>query len=333
MTGFPTRYGVFYDFRNPPPWQQRWGERYLQLFEQIDWVEANPAFDEISVSEHHFVDDGYAPSVLALATAIAARTTRIGLSTNILQLPLHDPLRIAEDSLTVDALSGGRFRLGVAVGYRELEFAGFGTTTKHRGSRMDEALEILRKAFAGQPFSHQGRHWSFPELLVTPGPDRPGGPPIWLGGTAPVALDRAARAGDGFMASTNEEVVDYRRARAATGLDPDAAGVAMRTMWMVVDPDPERALRALGKYMLWQVNKYVDFGFLKIEKYTDPRRLVEDGFYTFVDAAGAVDVLAEAGEAGVDEVHFFAVLPGESVESSTGRLDYIAREVLAKVRP
>jgi alkanesulfonate monooxygenase SsuD/methylene tetrahydromethanopterin reductase-like flavin-dependent oxidoreductase (luciferase family) len=329
---FPTRYGVFYDFRNPPPWQQSWTERYRQLLEQIDWVEATPAFSEVSVSEHHFVDDGYTPSVLALAAAIAARTRRVGLSTNILQLPLHHPLRIAEDSLTVDALSGGRFRLGVAVGYRELEFAGFGTSTRHRGARMDEALAIIRKAFAGEPFAFEGKHWSFPELLVTPTPVRPGGPPIWLGGTAPVALERAARFGDGFMASTDEEVVGYRRARAAAGADPSAPGVASRTMWVVVDQDPEAALRRLGPYMLWQVNKYIDFGFVKAAPYSDAAQLVADGFYTFVDADGAVSLLRAAGDAGVDEVHFFAVLPGEPVESGTRRLDYIAREVIPRTR-
>lgn len=329
---FPTRYGVFYDFRNPPPWQQSWTERYRRLLEQIDWVESTPAFSEVSVSEHHFVDDGYTPSVLALAAAIAARTTRVGLSTNILQLPLHHPLRIAEDSLTVDALSGGRFRLGVAVGYRELEFAGLGTTTRHRGARMEESLAIIRQAFAGEPFAFEGTHWSFPELLVTPTPVRAGGPPIWLGGTAPVTLERAARLGDGFMASTDEEVIGYRQARAAAGADPAAPDVASRTIWMVVDEDPERALRELGPYMLWQVNKYIDFGFLKTEPYTDAAQLVADGFYSFVDAEGAVDVLRASGDAGVDEVHFFAVLPGEPVESGTRRLDYIAREVIPRTR-
>lgn len=328
---FPHRFGVFYDFRNPVQWQQPWQERYAQLFEQIDWVEQTPAFQEVSVSEHHFVDDGYTPSVLALAAAIAARTERVGISTNILQLPLHHPLRIAEDSLTVDALSNGRFRLGVAVGYRDLEFTGLGTSTSRRGSRMDEALDILRLAFAGEPFSYEGKNWSIPELQVTPGPVRPGGPPIWIGGTATVALERAARKGDGFMASTDDEVVGYRAARERLGLDPAAPGVASRTFWMLVDEDPERALAELGPYMLYQVNKYIDFGFLKIEPYTDPAALVRDGFYVFADADGAIDVLRAAGEAGVDEAHFFSVLPGEPVESGSRRLEYIANKVLPRL--
>lgn len=329
---YPTRFGVFYDFRNPEPWRQPWNERYAQLFEQMDFVESNPAFDEISLSEHHFVADGYSPSVLALAAAVAVRTRRVGISTNILQLPLHHPLRIAEDSLTVDALSGGRFRLGVAVGYRSLEFEGLGTTTRVRGSRMQEAVGIIRQAFAGRPFAHDGTHWSFPELEVTPGPIRPGGPPIWFGGTAPVALERAARLGDGFMASTDDEVRDYRRTLGELGKDAQRHGITSRTAWMVIDPDPEEALHRLGPYMLHQVNQYIEFGFLTAPPYTDAAQLVRDGFYTFTDAAGALELLRQSGDAGVDELHFFAVLPGEPIASGTARLAYIADEVITKLR-
>src|SRR5215204_4501556 len=105
------KFGVFYDFRNPAQFRQDWTERYHQILGQIDWVERTPAFGAISLSEHHFTDDGYLPSVMALAAVVATRTKRIGVGTNIIQLPLHNPLRIAEDALTADVLSAGRFRL------------------------------------------------------------------------------------------------------------------------------------------------------------------------------------------------------------------------------
>jgi len=327
----PISFGVFYDFRNPARFRQDWTRRYRAIFEQIDWVERESAFDEVSVSEHHFVDDGYSPSVLALATAIAARTNRVGIATNILQLPLHHPLRVAEDSLTADVLSGGRFRLGVAIGYREQEFAGFGTTTKHRRGRMEEALEIIRKAFAGEPFSHRGRHWSFPELKVSPGPVRPGGPPIWLGGTAAPALERAARLGDGFLASVDDEVVGYLDACERLGV-PAAERRTCRTAWAVIDEDPEAALHRLGPYMLHQVNGYVDFGFLKMPYFEDPQQLVDAGFYTMRDAAGAVDYFTASAAAGVREIHLFAQIPGEPVESGSARLRYVSDQVIPHFR-
>lgn len=323
-------FGVFYDFRNPAQFREDWTKRYREIFEQIDWVERDSNFDAVSVSEHHFVDDGYAPSVMALATAIAAKTERVEIGTNIIQLPLHNPLRIAEDSLTVDALSGGRFRLGIAIGYREIEFEALGSSVRERRSRMEEGIEILRAAFAGEPFAHAGRHWSFPELRVTPLPVREGGPPIWMGGTVPAALARAARLGDGFLASVNEEVVGYLEACAAEGVDPASRGTC-RTAWAIVDEDPERALAELGPYMLHQVNGYVDFGFLKVPYFERAQELVDAGFYTMVDAAGAVEYFREAWDDGVREIQLFAQIPGEPVESGTRRLQYVSDRVVPEL--
>lgn len=328
---YPQKFGVFYDFRNPAPWRQPWNERYRQLLDQISWVDAELPFDEISLSEHHFVDDGYSPSVMALAAAIAMRTTRVGIGTNILQLPLHHPLRIAEDSLTVDILSEGRFRLGVAVGYRELEFAGFGTSTRDRGTRMDEALEILRLAFSGEAFSYAGQHWAFPQLQVSPGPIRPGGPEIWLGGRASSALTRAATRGDGFLASANNDVVGYLAARRELGCHDDPPKTA-RTARLIIDEDPERALNVLGDHMLYQVNQYIDYGFVKKPYYTNAEDLLRDGMYEVVDADGALAKLKVAGTAGVNEFHLFAQLPGEPVESGSKRLAYVADKVVPATR-
>jgi len=324
-------FGVFYDFRNPEPWRQPWHERYSQLLEQIDWLEESTPFQSVSLSEHHFVEDGYLPSVLALACVVADRTEEVDIATNIVVLPLHHPLRIAEDSLTADLLSEGRFRLGVANGYRKLEFEGFGTSTRDRKDRMEEAMEVLRRAFSGEPFAFEGKHWSIPELRVTPTPVRDGGPPIWMGGTAPAALDRAARLGDGFMASTNEEVVGYLEACERNGIAPEKRKT-MRTLWALVDEDPERALAESGDFMLHQVNNYIDFGFIDVPRFTDPQVLIDQGFYTFVDAAGAIDYIGEAADAGVQEIHIFAVLPGEAVEKGTRRLQYISDEVIPAYR-
>lgn len=320
-------FGIFYDFRNPAQFREDWTQRYRATFDQIDWVENSSDFHAVSVSEHHFVDDGYTPSVLALATAIAACTSRVQIGTNILQLPLHHPLRVAEDSLTVDALSGGRFRLGVALGYRDLEFAGFGTSTRDRRARMEEGMEILRRAFSGEPFSFEGEHWSFPELAVTPYPVRDGGPQIFMGGTAVPALERAARLGDGFVASIVDEVVGYLAACERLGIATEDKHTCV-TSWAIVDEDPERALHDLGPYMLHQVNGYVDFGFLKVPYFEDAQVLVDQGFYKMVDAAGAVEFFSEAAEVGVKEIQLFGQIPGEPIDSGTRRLEYISERVI-----
>ena len=324
---YPRSFGVFYDFRNPAAWEQPWSARYRALLEQIAWVDAQLPYADISLSEHHFVQDGWSPSTMALAAAVAARTERVGITTNIVQLPLHHPLRIAEDALTIDILSGGRFRLGVSSGYRAQEFEGMGVSLAERGSRMDEALGILRAAFTGLPFAHSGHHWSFPELAVTPGPIRPGGPPIWIGGKASSALHRAAAHGDGFLASGLEDVAGYLAARRSLGFHDDPPAT-MRTSRMVIAEDPERAQHELGDHLLFQVNQYIDYGFVPGPYRTDVRELLRDGLSEIVDAEGALERLSMAGEAGVDELHLFAVVPGEPVESGSRRLQYVADHVI-----
>lgn len=122
------------------------------------------------------------------------------IGTNLIQLPLHHPVRLAEDALVTDVLSGGRFRLGVGAGYYWQEFDGVGSVLGQRPSRMREGFDILRAAFSGKPFSYQGKRFTVPEIQVSPPPIREGGPEIWMGAFVPAAIDRVAELADGFLA-------------------------------------------------------------------------------------------------------------------------------------
>src|SRR5205085_8285153 len=164
-TAMPT-FGLYYDFRNPPRWHQSWDRYYAEILDQIAWAETELGFGSVWISEHHFVDDGYTPSPIPLAAAIAARTQRVRIGTSIAILPLQNPIKLAEDALTVDALSCGRFRLGVGVGYRPEEFAAFGVPITERWTRMAEGLQILRAAFDGRPVEVHGRHHQLDGVTV-----------------------------------------------------------------------------------------------------------------------------------------------------------------------
>src|SRR5512132_350791 len=150
-------------------------------------------FDSVWVSEHHFVDDGYLPSLLPMCAAIAARTQRVAIGTGLLLAPLHDPLRIAEDAAVVDLLSRGRLILGLGLGWREEEFEGLGVPIGERAARLERSVDALRHAWRGAPASKGAA-----PVVVTPRPARQGGPPIWIGAWAERAVRRAGRIADGF---------------------------------------------------------------------------------------------------------------------------------------
>src|SRR5271169_6253405 len=141
--------GLWYDFRNPPQWRQSSDRLYREIFDQIAWGE-NHGFDDVWLSEHHFIEDGYLPSILPVAAAIAARTKRIRIASGVLLMPFYNPVRLAEDIAVVDVISDGRFELGVGVGFKHEEFEGFGVPFKERGARTNQSLEIIRRALAGE---------------------------------------------------------------------------------------------------------------------------------------------------------------------------------------
>jgi alkanesulfonate monooxygenase SsuD/methylene tetrahydromethanopterin reductase-like flavin-dependent oxidoreductase (luciferase family) len=225
-------------------------------------------FDSVWTSEHHFVDDGYMPSQLPVLAAIAARTERILLGTGVLLAPMFDPLHLAEDAATVDVLSNGRLVLGLGLGWRDEEFAGLGGADGHKGRRLESMIEVLRQAWAdglvGGDTAGLFRYRE-PGLSVTPKPARPGGLPIWIGASAPRALERAGRVADGYLSSGADptklaqrlEIV--RRAAAGAGRDPGSVtGAVHRVTFAWRDGDPWERIREHARYITWKYAEMTD---------------------------------------------------------------------------
>lgn len=127
---------------------------------------------------------------------IAASTTRLMLHTNILVMAYRNPFLTAKAAATLQVLSGGRLILGAGAGYQKVEFEALGVDFHKRGALFDEALEVIRLAWAGGAVVHQGRN--FNAAGNEPRPIPPVQPPIWIGGGSGKAVERAALRGDGW---------------------------------------------------------------------------------------------------------------------------------------
>src|SRR6516162_6269249 len=177
-----------------------------------------------------FKEDGECPSVLLAASAMAARTSKIKIGTAMLLLPLHRPVRVAEDVAVLDNIANGRVIVGVAAGYRPIEFEGLEEARKGREARMEEQLEILINAWTRDSFAHNGRHYQFPEISVMPKPAQKPHPPIWIGASTEGGFRRAAKWAEALCSSPRHHLSDlknhyasyrrYLRVRAQGNLHP-----------------------------------------------------------------------------------------------------------------
>ncbi len=220
----PVQYGLIYDFRNPQPWQQPWEELYDGLLAQIETAE-HLGFDEVWLTEHHFAEDGYLPSLFPVAAAMAMRTTRMRIGLNALLAALHHPLRVAEDAAVVDILSGGRLDVGLTMGFREVEYRQFGLPFDFRSrvERLENVALALQQAYSGHGV----------EKPVRPPPLQQPHPPLYVGANATSALKALAPLGlPLLLIGGREKLHVYRQAQVAAGLDPSTIGAPVQSIGM-----------------------------------------------------------------------------------------------------
>jgi probable F420-dependent oxidoreductase len=128
----------------------------------------------------------------------AARTTTLRLIPNIVVLPYRNPFVVAKSGATLDLLSGGRFTLGVGVGYLKREFAALGVEFDERAELFEEALEVIRGIWTTDDFSYEGKHFTANGITAHPRPVSDPHPPIWIGGNTTAARRRVVQYGDGW---------------------------------------------------------------------------------------------------------------------------------------
>jgi alkanesulfonate monooxygenase SsuD/methylene tetrahydromethanopterin reductase-like flavin-dependent oxidoreductase (luciferase family) len=227
---------------------------YAAALEMGAWAESRGCLSAV-VCEHHGAEDGYLPSPMVLAGALAGRTTTLPITVAVVVLPLYDPVRLAEEMVVLDVISRGRVSYVAALGYRPEEYEMLGVDFGRRGRLADEKLGILLQAKTGDPFEHDGRR-----IHVTPAPFTPGGPMVAWGGGSPAAARRAGRFGVGFFGQRSgpELTAAYEEASRAAGHDPGTCFLpeADAATTVFVADDVDRAWDELGPYLMHDVLSY-----------------------------------------------------------------------------
>lgn len=315
------RLSLRYDLR-APDFGPSAAELYRAALEQVAWADGI-GFDSVALSEHHGCDDGYCPSPLIVAAAVAARTSSLRIMVSALLLPLYDPIRLAEDLAVLDLTSGGRIDLVIGAGYRPEEQAMFGRTMDQRVALVEEGIGVLRSAWTGAPFAYRGR-----TVRVTPRPLQAAGPTLLLGGSTKAAARRAARLGDGFLPVDASLWTVYAAECERLGRDPGPPPPPPGPLFVHVADDPERAWAHIAPHALHETNSYGEWlteaeGLGPYTPTDDAESLRAMGLYAVVTPDACAAMARESGSLGLHPL-----MGGLSPDLAWESLELVAGKVL-----
>jgi alkanesulfonate monooxygenase SsuD/methylene tetrahydromethanopterin reductase-like flavin-dependent oxidoreductase (luciferase family) len=248
-------FAMRFDLRVPGMTPAQISTQYRTAIEMAQWADEKGPFS-IGLSEHHCSEDGYLPAPLMLASAMAAVTRNTQIIVAAALLPMYDPVRLAEEMILLDHISGGRISYVLGIGYRPVEYELFGLDYDKRGAiadqKLTQLLQVLRQASEGKAMPR-----------VTPASFTAGRPRIMWGGATKAAARRAGHAGLSFFAQTNTPGLAeaYTDAAREAGFEPGQCMLPSPEMPSIVfvHPDPEAGWREIGPYMLADAIAYADW--------------------------------------------------------------------------
>ncbi|MBI4611317.1 MAG: LLM class flavin-dependent oxidoreductase [Candidatus Rokubacteria bacterium] len=317
------------------------GHFYQEALEEVVSGE-ELGFDSVWMEEHHGVRDHYWPSPLTVLAAFASRTSRLLLGTDILVFPFYHPVRLAEDGALLDVISGGRFVLGTAIGYKPDEFALYGTPLEKRGARFEEGLRLVRALWTGDTVTFKGEYYAVENARIEPKPLSKPHPPVWIGGWGELALKRAATLAENWIPGPTADLARLFDAKRRFLAHRAAAGLtAPITEWPltrdVIIADTDRQARELAERHIMVSYRHEYAGgwrhpFIDASIATDLDALMKDrfliggpeqvraGIARFVDAYGMTHLICRLFFPGMPHTHIMR------------ELELLAREVLPAFR-
>ncbi len=265
--------------------------RYQAMLEMAEFVDKH-GFFMATFEEHHGADNAWSPTPLINAATVLARTTNLSASISALLLPLHDPIRVAEDIAVIDLMSGGRLTVILGLGYRPSEYQLMGKDWENRGKLMDESVQTLLNAWTGEPFEYRGEIHQ-----ITPSPVTKPHPFIMIGGTSKVAARRAAKFGLPLSPAAHLPELEayYYEQCEIHGTQGFCAMPDQETQMTFVAEDPDKAWAELGQFFLNEASKYASWQTSDISSAvhshaTTPNELRKEGIYQVVTPSEAVQL-------------------------------------------
>ena len=315
---------IQFDMRRSPECPDEQQARYRGCIDMVRWADNN----DITVagfSEHHNTEDGFLSSPMMMAMAAAQATNNIRLSVSALLLPLHDPIRVAEDIAVLDLVSEGRFMAVAGLGYRQSEYQTMGVDWKRRGKVMDEKIRVLLQAWQGERFTHNG----VPTVL-NPVPARPAQALLCIGGNSAAAARRAARFGLFFAPAIDDPELEqaYQAASREYGFEGGAVIFPNEPSLTMISEDPERDWAHYGKFFLYDALAYGQWRHASRRAYaesfaSDLAALRTEGKYCFLSPDEAIARMRDKGS-----INLSPLCGGMPLEAGWNSLELFANKVL-----
>jgi alkanesulfonate monooxygenase SsuD/methylene tetrahydromethanopterin reductase-like flavin-dependent oxidoreductase (luciferase family) len=257
--------GTYYFIQAPP------GRSEPDLIrEEVDQMVLSEelGFDSVWLTEHHYADYGLSSAPSVLLATVAARTSRVRLGMAVYVLPFHHPIRLAEETATLDILSNGRLTVGIGRGNRPREFAGHQIDLQSSRSRLEEGVDVLLQAWTQGSVTYNGEHWHFDDIPVYPKPETRPHPRIAVAATSPESVAWTAKKGFVLMnsglttplADTLKQRVLYAEALEAS--QPPDVAASLLSQWTVskhvyVAPTDEEARADAEPAERWYTDAFI----------------------------------------------------------------------------
>ena len=316
------------------------------IIEQVKTAE-RLGFDSVWAGEHHITNGFHFFPQLTLLAHLAAYSGNMTLGTNLVLLPLHPPVDVAEQVALIDQLCGGRFILTVGQGYRVEEFEAFGSKYEERLARFIDGVDVIRRLWSGESVTHKTDWYALNDATVRPLPAQAGGVPIWIGATTDRAIKRAGQMADAFMAMPSVTAAEVARQlaifnaeRAANDLAPTTE--AGRLIEVFCHRDSAEAHRRVAPHLLTKYAAYASWGIgdddiqdAAQDEASDADKFAElatDRFVVGDPDEVAAGLIAQATEVGLTHLAMRVTWPGSDLGDTMDCIELLGTEVLPRVR-